>query len=77
MMPISGSILGICRPNSTPAAAASAEPRTKVNEMMRSVEMPISVAASRLNETARIALPVRVFSMKKRSSEHQQERRPR
>ncbi len=35
--------------------------------MIRSVEMPISLAASRLKDTARMALPVRVFMMKKRS----------
>ena len=67
MMPMSGSIFGICMPMSTPAAAASAEPRAKVIEMIQSVEMPMRRDASRLNETARIALPVRVFRMKKRS----------
>ncbi len=36
--------------------------------MILSVEMPMSFAASRLNETARIALPVRVRRMKKRSA---------
>ena len=62
-----GSIFGICMPISTPAAAASAEPSAKVIAMIRSVEIPMSRAASRLNDTARIALPVRVFRMKKRS----------
>ncbi len=66
MIPISGSIFGICMPISTPAAAARAEPRAKVMAMMRSVEMPMSLAASRLKDTARIALPVAVFRMKKR-----------
>ena len=41
-----------------PPAAASAEPSAKVNAMIRSVLMPISFAASRLKETARIAFPV-------------------
>ena len=47
MMPISGSILGICMPMSTPAAAASAEPSTNVNAMMRSVEIAHQLAPRR------------------------------
>ena len=64
---MSGSIFGICMPMSTPAAAASAEPSANVIAMIRSVEIPMSFAASRLKDTARIAFPVRVFRMKKRS----------
>ena len=67
MIPINGSIFGICIPIRTPAAAASAEPRAKVTAMIQSVEIPISFAASRLKDTARIALPVLVFRMKKRN----------
>jgi hypothetical protein len=43
-----------------PPIAASAEPMTKVNEMVRFVSMPIISAASRSCEVARIALPMRV-----------------
>ena len=46
--------------NITPAAPASAEPRTNVNTITRSMLMPIIAAASRSNDVARIALPVRV-----------------
>ena len=43
-----------------PPAAASALPSAKVKVMIRSVGIPIRLAASRLNETARIARPIRV-----------------
>jgi hypothetical protein len=43
MIPISGSIFGICIPMSTPPAAASADPSAKVTAMIPSVEMPISL----------------------------------
>ena len=43
-----------------PAAAASADPRKNVNEITRSMLIPIISAASRSNDVARIALPVRV-----------------
>ena len=43
-----------------PPAAARAEPRKNVNEMTRSMLMPIISAASRSNDVARIAFPVRV-----------------
>ena len=46
--------------NITPAAPASAEPSTNVNTITRSMLMPIIAAASRSNDVARIALPVRV-----------------
>ena len=46
---------------STPPAAASAEPRAKVAEITRSILMPISLAASVSNETARMALPILVY----------------
>ena len=46
--------------NMTPAAPASAEPITNVNTITRSMSMPIIAAASRSNDVARIALPVRV-----------------
>ena len=57
MIPISGSIFGYESAKRMPATAASAEPITKVMEMMRSTGMPISAAVSKLNETARIARP--------------------
>ena len=41
----------------TPAAPASAEPMKNVPAITRSMSMPIIAAASRSNETARIALP--------------------
>ena len=44
----------------TPAAPASAEPMKNVAAITRSGSMPIIAAASRSNETARIALPRRV-----------------
>ena len=44
----------------TPPAAARAEPTKKVKEITRSTLIPIISAASRSNEVARIALPVRV-----------------
>jgi len=39
-------------------AAARADPRAKVKAMILSVLMPISFAASKLKDTARIAFPV-------------------
>ena len=47
--------------SSTPAMAARAEPMAKVREMVRFTLMPMSCAASRSSDTARIALPVRVL----------------
>ena len=44
----------------TPAAPASAEPMKKVAEMTRSTSIPIIAAASRSNDVARIAFPIRV-----------------
>ena len=44
----------------TPPAAANAEPRKNVNEITRSMLIPIISAASRSNDVARIAFPVRV-----------------
>jgi hypothetical protein len=52
--------VGTRRANMTPAAPARAEPSTKVKTITRSMLMPIIAAASRSNDTARIALPVRV-----------------
>ena len=58
MIPISGSMRGYMSETRMPPAPASAEPSAKVSMMIRSVLIPISLAASRLNDTARIALPV-------------------
>ena len=44
--------------SSTPATAASAEPIAKVTEMVRFTLMPISCAAPRSSETARMAFPI-------------------
>ena len=52
----------------TPAAPASAEPTKKVVAMTRSGSMPIIAAASRSNETARIAFPNRVQRTSARSA---------
>ena len=68
MIPMSGSILGLAMPTRMPAAAASAEPPTKVRLMIWSAGMPMRLAASRLNETARMALPARVCSTRCRSA---------
>ena len=54
--------------NKIPAAAANAEPRPNVKEMTTSVLMPISDAASGLNASARIAMPILVFSTMKRNA---------
>ncbi len=56
--PISGSMRGMESATSTPATAASAEPSANVKAMTKSVLIPISRATGRLNETARIALPI-------------------
>ncbi len=45
-----------------PPAAASAEPSAKVKEITRSLLMPTSEAATGLNDSARMAVPVRVCS---------------
>ena len=44
-----------------PAAAASTEPRTKVKLMTKSMFTPISAATDGFQETARIAMPMRVW----------------
>ena len=54
--------------NRTPAAPASAEPSTNVNTITRSMSIPIIAAASRSNEVARIALPVRVLLTRNQST---------
>ena len=59
MKPID-TVVGTRSANITPAAPASAEPSTNVKTITRSMSMPIIAAASRSNEVARIALPVRV-----------------
>ncbi len=51
---------GIASATMTPPAAASAEPSAKVKAITKSVLMPISFATERLNDTARIALPILV-----------------
>jgi len=40
-----------------PAAAANADPSTKVNEITRLTLIPMSEAVSASNDTARIAIP--------------------
>ena len=45
-----------------PATAASTDPSTKVKEITLSVFTPISAATLALNETARIAVPMRVWN---------------
>ena len=47
-------------------APASADPTKKVNEITRSVLIPISEAALRFIEAARSAVPIRVFRIRKR-----------
>ena len=59
MKPIEAAV-GTRRANITPAAPASAEPITNVKTITRSMSMPIIAAASRSNDVARMALPVRV-----------------
>ena len=59
MKPIEAAV-GTRSANITPAAPASADPITNVNTITRSMSMPIIAAASRSNDVARIALPVRV-----------------
>ena len=44
-----------------PPAPASAEPSPKVKEMMNELLIPMSDAAAELWETARMAIPIRVF----------------
>ena len=51
-----------------PPAAASAEPSAKVKEMTRSLLMPTSDAAVGLKDSARMAVPMRVFSTMCRSA---------
>ncbi|OLE17330.1 MAG: hypothetical protein AUG88_07205 [Actinobacteria bacterium 13_1_20CM_4_68_12] len=58
--PISEKIWPKTSPNMTPPAAASADPRKNVKEITRSMLIPIISAASRSNDVARIAFPVRV-----------------
>ena len=53
---------------STPAAPASAEPRTNVKTITLSMSIPIIDAASRSNDVARIALPVRVLLTRNQST---------
>ncbi len=45
-----------------PPAAASADPSAKVKEMIRSLLIPTSEAATGLNDSARMAVPMRVCS---------------
>ena len=52
--------VGMRSANSTPAAPARAEPSTNANTITLSMSMPIIAAASRSNDVARIALPMRV-----------------
>ena len=61
MEPVVGCKVGTVEHSSTPAMAASAEPMAKVMEMVLFTLIPISWAASRSSETARMALPVRVL----------------
>ena len=58
--PISGSMRGMASATITPPAAASADPSANVNAMTKSVLIPISFATDRLNDVARIALPILV-----------------
>ncbi len=53
-------VVGTRSANSTPAAPARADPSTNVKTITRSMSIPIIAAASRSNEVARIAFPVRV-----------------
>ena len=46
---------------STPAMAARPEPMANVSEMVEFTLMPMSVAAPRSSEQARMALPIRVL----------------
>ena len=61
MEPVVGCKVGTVEHSSTPATAASAEPMAKVVEMVWFTLMPMSCAASRSSDTARMALPVRVL----------------
>ena len=61
MEPVVGCKVGTVEHSSTPATAARAEPMAKVMEMVWFTLMPMSWAASRSSETARMALPVRVL----------------
>ena len=61
MEPVVGWSVGTVEHSSTPAMAASAEPMAKVVEMVWLTLMPMSWAASRSSDTARMALPVRVL----------------
>ena len=67
MKPID-TVVGTRSANITPAAPASAEPRTNVKTITRSMSMPIIAAASRSYEVARIALPVRVLLTRNHST---------
>src|SRR5262245_57163944 len=60
MTPIKGSILGYSNETRMPPAPARADPRANVKAMILSVLIPISFAASKLKETARMAFPVLV-----------------
>jgi hypothetical protein len=59
-IPMSGSIPEARTEYRTPATAANAEPSANVNEITRLLFTPINAAACWLNETARIAIPIRV-----------------
>ena len=61
MEPVVGCSTGMEEHISTPATAARAEPMAKVMEMVLLTLMPMSCAASRSSETARMDLPMRVL----------------
>ena len=63
--PVVGINTGYAEQSRTPAIAAKALPIAKVIEMVRLVFMPISKAASLSSDTARIALPILPFLVKK------------
>ena len=67
MKPMVGSIVARIAYR-TPPAPASAEPMTNVNTITRSMSIPIIAAASRSNDVARIALPVRVLLTRNQST---------
>jgi hypothetical protein len=56
--------VGYAEQYSTPAMAASAAPMAKVMEMVRLMLMPMSWAAPRSSDTARMALPIFVLDVK-------------
>ena len=68
MEPVVGIRVGTVEHSRTPATAARAEPMAKVVEMVWLTLMPMSWAAARSSDTARIALPIRLLLMNRGSA---------